>query len=90
MTGGRLVGVLVTESPRPAAFDDADVAVLSVVATLVAAAVEADRAHDDPGTVAERRGRSGERIARRPSRTDQRTAIVLHSSVDGSVFIGGE
>jgi adenylate cyclase len=46
MAMGQLVGVLAVESTRPVAFDETDVQLLSVVATLVANAIETDRARE--------------------------------------------
>ena len=65
MALGQLVGVLVVESTEPVAFTAADEATLTVVAALVASAVEAERSRD---------ARSSRRRAR-PSR-DRRPTVA--------------
>ena len=52
MVLGQLVGVLAVESDEPMAFDEDDEALLSVVAGMVASAIEIDWAHErDRGRV---------------------------------------
>ena len=80
---GQLVGVLAVESARRAAFDDNDEAVLRVVASLVASAIEIDRSReqDEPA--------SPEPMFAAP--TPPRGAThVKYFPVDGSVFLDGE
>ena len=80
---GGLVGVLVVESTNAAAFTDDDEAVLTVVATMVAAAVEVERAQEADG--------EGERgPARRPLTPEGPVHHVRHFAVDGSTFLDGE
>ncbi len=86
MSLGQLIGVLVVESHRQVAFDESDQALLSVVATLVASAIEAERAGDaadDP---------RGARQAVPPSEPDARgrTTHVRFFAVDGSTFLEGD
>ena len=62
---GQLVGVLVVESTDPVAFTAADEATLTVVASLVASAVEAERSRDRTEL---EDGRARPSRSRRPSR----------------------
>ena len=92
MARGELVGVLVAESRRPVAFDVADEQLLSVVASLLAGAIEHVRAveRDDPDEVAPGptpgpapgppavRGGAGRELA------------IRFFPVDGSVFVDGD
>jgi adenylate cyclase len=84
---GQLVGVLTIESPRRLAFSDADEALLTVVAALVAAAIEIDAALE----------RAESDVA--PSASEARSATttgganparVRFFAVDGSIFLDGE
>lgn len=84
---GQLVGVVVVESTRAVAYTAADEVVLSVVASLVASAVEAERARqgDEPGP------------PRAPTRGTPTTAVaagpatrVRFFEVDGSTFLDGD
>jgi len=84
MAMGHLVGVLVAESPRPVAFDATDEATLGVVATLVAGALESERARATRADAAPART---PRPAREPA---ARTAHVRYFPVDGSTFIDGD
>ena len=85
MARGELIGVLTVESPEPVAFGPADEAILAVVASILANAIEADRAHEreaapaapDPGP-APSIGPDGERTH------------VRFFATDGSVFLDGE
>jgi predicted pyridoxine 5'-phosphate oxidase superfamily flavin-nucleotide-binding protein len=81
MAMGHLVGVLVAESPEPVAFDESDEAVLGVVASLVAGAVEGERARA-----------AGEPRRRRaaPRGTGAATVHIRYFPVDGSAFIDGD
>jgi adenylate cyclase len=82
---GQLIGVLVVESRDPVAFDDTDQTLLSVVASLVANAVEAERAREttDDGTT-----------PRSTAATDPtgatRSTHVRFFAVDGSTFLGDD
>jgi adenylate cyclase len=80
---GQLVGVLAVESTQPAAFTEDDEAALTVVATLVAGAVEVERAQDaEP---------AGDRAEARPSADAAGpTHHVRYFAVDGSTFLDGE
>ncbi|MBK5288992.1 MAG: GAF domain-containing protein [Acidimicrobiia bacterium] len=86
MALGRLVGVLMVESERPAAFDDADEAVLNVVASMIASAIEVDiareRSEADDG--------SSPMPSKDPRGAAQPTTQVRFFEVDGSVFLGTE
>ena len=81
---GQLVGVLVTESRRPAAFTDIDEAALTMVASIVAVAVEAVRAEErvaaatSPAPAAAGVNRGG------------RLTRVRFFEVDGSTFLDGD
>jgi hypothetical protein len=84
MAYGQLVGVVMVESHRIAAFTPTDEAVLNVVATLLANAVESERAQD-----------GGEEDGRAPTASpeppaDAPAAHVRFFSVDGSTFLDGE
>jgi adenylate cyclase len=87
MVLGQLVGVLVIESERRLAFTPADEALLTVVATLVASAIEIDWANERAGADAVEAGgdagRAGRPVATRPVR-------VRFFAVDGSTFLDGE
>jgi hypothetical protein len=87
MVLGQLVGVVVIESLDRLAYASADEALLSVVATLVASAIEIDWANEraggetaEPGAAA---GKAGRPVAARPLR-------VRFFPVDGSTFLDGE
>jgi predicted pyridoxine 5'-phosphate oxidase superfamily flavin-nucleotide-binding protein len=83
---GQLVGVLMVESSRPLAFDEADQAVVSVVASMVATAIEAERtATDEPDGSAE--VGAGDR----PDPGADAAAVPLRFyPADGSTFLDGE
>ncbi|HSL58157.1 MAG TPA: GAF domain-containing protein, partial [Acidimicrobiales bacterium] len=86
MALGQLVGVLALESAEPVAFSDADEAALSVVAAVVAHAIEAARAEervDDP-TVPEPTP-----AVEVPNAAGDATQIRFFGA-DGSVFVGSE
>ena len=88
MARGQLVGVLVVESRHPAAFDEADEALLTVVASLVAAAVETERA-----LVAAEEPPAGPGPAGAPPRVASPELTVAHVRffpVDGSTFLDGD
>ena len=85
MALGQLVGVLTVESRLPVAYGPADEAILTVVAALLANAIESDRARErdaapaQPTTVAASTGVSERDCTR-----------VRYFVVDGSVFLEGE
>jgi hypothetical protein len=85
MAMGHLVGVLVAESPDLVAFDETDEATLGVVATLVAGAVEGERARaghaTGPARPATRRAKPEARAA---------TTRIRYFPVDGSTFVDGD
>jgi predicted pyridoxine 5'-phosphate oxidase superfamily flavin-nucleotide-binding protein len=82
---GQLVGILVVESHRPVAFDESDQALLSVIAAIVANAVEAERARDASDDTAERAPRAVSEIP-----AGARSTHVRFFAVDGSTFVGGD
>jgi hypothetical protein len=81
---GQLVGVLVADSRRPVAFDQADEAILGVVAALVAGAVDGERAR-----AADTAG-SGRGTWPAPVDTATSTTRIRYFPVDGSTFIDGD
>jgi predicted pyridoxine 5'-phosphate oxidase superfamily flavin-nucleotide-binding protein len=83
MALGQLVGVLTVESRRPVAFTEADEATLTIVASLVAAAVEAERTADQP--LVQAAPASGGP----PAPTGRATRVRFYEA-DGSTFIDGE
>lgn len=88
---GRTVGVLAVESARLGAFTSADEHLLSVVAHLVAAAIELDRGKtaSDPGSPVPLTGTAPDvDSGGRPSPTTR--AVVRFYPVDGSTFIDGD
>ncbi len=83
---GQLVGVVVIESDKPGRFGPDDEALLTVVATMVAAAIEIDWAHeraagDAPGDAPTRP------VTTRPGPA---TTRVRFFAVDGSTFLDGD
>jgi adenylate cyclase len=84
---GQLVGVLMVEDPRTMAFEDADESVLSVVATLVANAIETIRSEERAGSPAARLGRS---VAAPGAHQSENRTHVRHFPVDGSTFVDGD
>lgn len=81
---GQLVGVLAIESSQRLAFGPDDEALLTVVATLVASAIEIDWANERAADDAPARGAVA---AAEPSR--HRTRVRFYE-VDGSTFLDGE
>ncbi len=82
MVLGQLVGVLVVESTEPVAFDETDEALLTVVAGIIAGAVEIDFAQEraeaaEPSTTS----------TARPPVTGNDARLVRFFPVDGSVFV---
>lgn len=95
MSFGQLVGVLVIETPRVVAYSAQDQAILTVVASLVAEAVESERAvagadstpprRPDPSV--ERRGQPAPATV--PPAQSHGTS-VRYFPVDGSTFLDGD
>jgi hypothetical protein len=86
MALGQLVAVLVVESPNPVAFGPTDEALLTVVASIVANAIEAERARDktaDPAT-------TRTPIVAPAGTTAAPTTTVRFFPVDGSTFLDGD
>lgn len=83
MARGQLVGVLTVESRRSVAFGPADEAVLTVVASILASAIESDRAHEREATPPARGGPAP------PARPGAATRVRFFD-IDRSVFIDGE
>lgn len=83
MARGELVGVLVVESSAPVAFTASDEAVLAVVASLVAAAVEAERTQDRDAPAAAPPSAAPATMAGPVTR-------VRFFEVDGSTFLDGD
>jgi adenylate cyclase len=85
MALGQLVGVLVVESEEPVAFDETDEALLTVVASLVADAIEIDRGR-------ERDELSPASAAPPITEADAPEAVthVRFFASDGSTFLDGE
>ncbi|MBV8386091.1 MAG: GAF domain-containing protein [Acidimicrobiia bacterium] len=83
MAFGQLVGVLVVESDQTVAFDDNDEGLLTVVASLVANAVEAERTHDQTDD-----GRPST-TAPHPTASGGSTHVRFYRA-DGSTFVDGD
>ena len=86
---GQLVGVLVVESTDPVAFTAADEATLTVVASIVASAVEAERSRDraeleEVGDARSRNRRSRRRGARRRACGSSRSTAARSSTATTS------
>ena len=82
---GQLVGVLMVESPDPVAFTADDEATLSVLASVVANAIEAERSRDstdDAGVAAP--------AARKSDDAAVPSTHVRFFAVDGSTFLDGD
>lgn len=79
---GELIGVLVVDAVRPMAFDDTDVAVLTVVATLLATAVRQHVPGDDDDDVAPPVPVAIESVGA--------PIAVRFFAADGSVFLGDD
>jgi predicted pyridoxine 5'-phosphate oxidase superfamily flavin-nucleotide-binding protein len=82
---GQLVGVVVVESREPAAYTAIDESVLTVLASLIAAAVEAERSRDraDESTAVAPDGGA-------PAPAGGPTTRVRFFEVDGSTFLDGD
>jgi adenylate cyclase len=86
MVLGQLVGVLVAESPEHVLFGEADEAVLSVVAGVVASAIEIDQAQERAATAAVPKVATPA-----PQLVESRSATrVRFFEVDGSVFLDSD
>jgi predicted pyridoxine 5'-phosphate oxidase superfamily flavin-nucleotide-binding protein len=85
MALGQLVGVLMVESMDPVAFGPADEAVLGMAASLVANAIEVERARERAANV--QAGPAGVPPAP-PTPAD--ATLVRFFAVDGSTFVGGD
>ncbi len=83
MVRGELVGVVVVDSPLPVAFDDEDEAVLTVVATIIAQMVDAERSTSDSldGSVSP--------LSAGATQSSGETHVRFFGE-DGSVFLDGE
>ena len=84
---GQLVGVVAIESDKPGRFGPDDEALLTVVATMVAAAIEIDWAHERAAAEAGT-GEVGARPAVTPP--SPATTRVRFFAVDGSTFLDGD
>lgn len=85
MALGQLVGVLMVESMDPVAFGPADEAVLGMAASLVANAIEVERARERAANV-----QAGPaRVPPAPPAPADAT-LVRFFAVDGSTFVGGD
>ncbi len=83
---GQVVGVIMVESNVPGAYTDADVALLTAVASIVAGAIELDRAQErEAAEVAV----ATPHRARPRGRTGEATRVRFFA-VDGSVFLDGD
>ncbi len=85
MVLGQLVGVLAVESDVPMAFNDDDEALLTVIAGMVASAIEIDWAHERAeDTSAPARSRAAAPVV------TAHTTRVRFFPVDGSTFLDGD
>ena len=86
---GELVGVLVAESPNPAAFGTADEHVLAIAGSLLAHAIQHDRAmalDDNPVPAIA----SAATTVSPPAQPSSDAVVVRHFGVDASTFFDGE
>jgi hypothetical protein len=91
---GQLVGVVAIESEERLAFSSLDEALLAVVATLVASAIEIDQAqersvgeHNEDGSASARAAHAGRSV---PIAEAEGLTRVRFFTVDGSVFLDGD
>ena len=84
MALGQLVGVLVVESEEVVAFDGNDEALLTIVASVVANAVEAERTQDRAADTSTRSA------APAPARSTSSSTHVRFYASDGSTFLDGD
>jgi predicted pyridoxine 5'-phosphate oxidase superfamily flavin-nucleotide-binding protein len=82
---GQLVGVLMVESTDPVAFGPADEAVLGMAASLVANAIEVERARERAANVS-----PGPAVAPPTPPAPEEATLVRFFAVDGSTFVGGD
>ncbi len=85
MALGRLVGVVVVESSRHAAFDQTDVSALQVVGSVVGAAIEGIRAEERAADA-----RRPDEDRPQPVPSGGRETLVRFFAVDGSTFLDGD
>jgi adenylate cyclase len=88
---GEVLGVLVVESAKPAAFDDGDETIVGIVASIIAEMAELDRVVDDEG--AEPAPARAEPVAAppvQPTPALQGETHVRFFASDGSVFLDGD
>lgn len=85
MALGELIGVLAVESDEPVAFGPADEAVLAVVASIVANAIEVERARERTAEVAA----VADATSTPPARASAATQVRFFP-VDGSTFVDGD
>jgi hypothetical protein len=92
MSQGQLVAVVMVESRRPVAFDEADELALSVLANLLAAAIDADRESGEREVVGEAApaGDGGAPVDGAPVDGGTGVARIRSYATDGSTFIDGE
>src|SRR5262249_7128262 len=81
---GQLVGVLVVDSTQRVAFNENDESLLSIVASLVANAIEVERANEGRAEPA------AEATAAMPRAASERATHVRFFTVDGSTFLDGD
>jgi predicted pyridoxine 5'-phosphate oxidase superfamily flavin-nucleotide-binding protein len=86
MAFGQLVGVLVVESDEPVAFTSTDEAMLTVVASLVANAIEVDRTHER----SDEKGAGSDRPVATVPEPSKPSTHVRFFAVDGSTFLDGD
>ena len=82
---GQLVGVLMVESRAPVDFDERDEALLTVVAGLVANAIEVERSRARADTTLPGAAPGGP-----PAEADRAATHVRYFPVDGSTFLDGD
>jgi adenylate cyclase len=85
MAFGQLVGVVVVESNRPVAFTATDEALLTVIASVVANAIEVGRTQER-----EEGARGGEPASSNAQDPTMPSTHVRFFSVDGSTFLDGD
>lgn len=84
MASGELVGVLVVESTHEVAFDETDEQILTVAATLIAAAIENERLREEAAVSAP------ETVSPEPGTRGGTPTSVRVFERDASVFVDGE
>ncbi len=88
MAFGQLVGVLVVESADPVAFTATDESLLTVVASVVANAIEVERTHERAEDVAG--GRALPEAHVDVSALEENATQVRFFAIDGSTFLDGD